>query len=420
MARRLRHLIAAGALCAAVAVTVGQSQSGFRAISGDFYARYAAGTLVGRDLSPYDEGLLFAEERALGSPSAITEFYDPPPTLLALRGLATLPPTAASLALNGLSLASAGLLGWLVGAGRGRRLVALATAAVLVHSSTRQTLALGQTDLVVLAAVLLLARWQPVLAVAKPQTTGLVAVARFVEGARRRPVPAVVGAAAGALALLVATQVLVGSATWGGWLDRLSARPRDPGSSWLLLPLAGAVGAVVVAAGLWRAWRAGARLDLLLLAGGATSLLAAMGGWNSYWHLGQVLPLGALLLAARSGEVRLGRLHQLLLGAVVACSLGDAFTPYSAYGGTNLWVPVAAVAALLLGLVLLGEVPAGPAAAVVVLNAGVTMAPLSVADRAVVPILTGAALLHLLLELRPSRPAALAAPRLGGPPAPIS
>ncbi|MGK2948478.1 MAG: glycosyltransferase 87 family protein [Acidimicrobiales bacterium] len=416
MARRVRHLIAIGALSAAVAITLVQSQSGFRGISGDFYARYAAGTLVGRDVSPYDEDRLFAEEQALGSPSTMTEFYDPPPTLLALRALATMPPTAASLALSGLSLASAGLLGWLVAAGGGRRLVALAVAAVLVHSSTRQTLALGQTDLVVLAAVLLLARWQPVLAVAKPQTTGLVAAARFVEAARRRPVGAVVGAAAGTVAVLVATGLLVGSATWGDWLDRLAARPRNPGTGWFVLPLAGAVGAAVLVRGLWRTHTTGARVDLLLLAGGATSLLAAMGGWNSYWHLAQLLPLGALLLAVRRGAVRLGRHHQVLLGAVVACSLGDAFTPYSAYGGTNLWVPVAAVATLLVGLVALREVPAGAAAAVVVLNAAVTMAPLSVADRAVVPILTGAALLHLLLELRPRRPEALAAAGLGGPP----
>jgi hypothetical protein len=214
---------------------------------------------------------------------------------------------------------------------------------------------------------------------------------------------------AGAVALLIATELLAGSATWGDWIDRLTTRSRDAGSSWYVLPLAGAVGAAVLGRGLWSARSTGARVDLLLLAGATTSLLAAMGGWNSYWHLAQILPLGALLLAARRGEVR-RRHHVVLLSAVVACSAGDAFTPYSAYGGTKLWVPVAALACLLVGLVALGEVPVRLAPAVVVGNAAVTLAPLSVADRAIVPILTGAALLHLVFELRPPRPPALADP----------
>lgn len=403
VSERTRRLVAICALTGATLVTLAQSNLGVQRVSFDFIERYAGGKIAADGRSPYDDQLLFKRERLLGA-DQVVPVYDAPPVVAAFRVLALLPLRAAALLLALLSLAACVILAGVLTRGSPPTHQAVVTVAVLVFSPARHTLHLGQIDLIAMAGVLLLARWQPVLAIAKPQTTGLTALALFAERRHQRPLRAVLMAGVGALLVVAASAALAGSATWADWANHL--RDRYEGADRWLLVLACAGAAVVLRAAL-RA-RAARPLDLVCVAGAATGLLAVTGGWNPQWFLAQAVPLGALLLAVRARRVALRRHQSALLVVACAFSAGDAYVVYSF--NFRVWVPVAILACLLVGLVALREVPPGAAMATLVLNAAITAVPLSKTHRALVPVLVTVILLYLVLELRPHRAGAIGVP----------
>ncbi len=397
---RARQLIALAALLGALAIGVYQSHSGLRTVADDFRARYAAAEVAADGASPYDASELVPRELELGSRAPVP-VYDPPPLLAGIWLLSLLPLEAAALALNAASFAVVGLLGWWIARDRGPGLLAVAVIGVLVASPTRFALSLGAPDLVVLGVVLLLAHHQPAIGILKPQTGATLTAGAFLTGPRtlapRRLVLALVGAAV----VLGVPAVVVPGASWVAWVRALGDRPRSVDELFVVHVALTILGVGVLAWGLLRARRAGRPVDLVALGGASCSLVSLLASWNGYWHLAHVLPLGAVLLAARSPDRPLRPWQAGLLLVAAAAAMGDAYTPNSAYGTFQIWVPVAAVAAVTVALVALREIPAWAAAAIVVLNLVITAAPLEVHDRTIVPVAVGIALTYLVFELWP-------------------
>ena len=201
--------------------------------------------------------------------------------------------------------------------------------------------------------------------------------------------------------LLAVTAWLAPSASWFDWWDHLGGRANVRGGTEWQRGVA-VLGAVVLVYGLWRNRRSLRLVDEVAVAGATTGLLAVMGGWNPQWFIVLCLPLGALVLATVRDEVALRPHHAVLLVAAAGASLGTAFVSRSLYT-SDLIVPVASVACLMTGLVLLRQVPVAAGVAVVVVNVVVTYAKLSVADRLALSMLVAVVLLHLVLQLRPAR-----------------
>jgi Glycosyltransferase family 87 len=313
-----------------------------------------------------------------------------------------LPLRAASLVLEVASLAAVVVMARLLTNGQGRRLWAVGAAAMLVSSGARAALANGQTDLVALAAVMLAARWHPVLALAKPQTTGPTAAALFLAPGKRSWWARLPLAVAGVVVVSIATVLLAGETTWARWFELVGTREETPIDHVALLGLATALGVGVLVAGLARARAHRRLLDVVALAALSGSLVAVMGGWNPWWHLAQAIGLASLLLGVRAGVMRPTGHQSALLVVAVAAMAGDGYSAYSAGTSFRLWVPVLGVACLMVALVAWRELSPTVATMVVALNAGITAVPLGQGDRTIVAVLVSVVLLHLTLALRPA------------------
>jgi hypothetical protein len=325
-------------------------------------------------------------------------FLDAPPVAALFRPLALASPRVVWAAVLTASLAAGAVIArFIVGEGDRRRWVLVAFG-LLVFSPARHTLSLAQLDLAALGVALLVGAVQPVVALAKPQTVGPTVLALFLRRARPQPVRALAVATAGAVAVLAATAVVAPDASWFDWWDRARARVGEPTAATVVLFLAGVA---VLVWGLVDLRRDRADVDGVCLGAAAGCLLAVMGGWNPQWFLALCLPLGALLVAIDRGEVALRRHEQVLLGAVVAASMGDAFVAYSYYGTFQWWVPIALVTAFLGALVLLDRLSWKWVPPLVVGNAAIMLVRLTAEQRIAVSMAVAVALVHLTLRVRP-------------------
>ena len=417
MSDRLRLVLAVGALCGALLVSLWQSQNPLRDINNDFYARYTAGEAVADGESPYD---VAAQNRYLVKYGAVNmPAWDAPPVIAAFRVLSVLPVRAASTVLNLMSYAGVGVIAFYVTqrarARSGSRsshlaVLALGMVAILQTSPVRLTLALGQIDIVALGLVLLLGAWVPALALLKPQTVAVTAAAIFgraiglgwppaVDAIRWRRVLVGLATSAG---LVVFALVFARAAHWDVWVDRLRDRQQSleaHGLVYLLSP----IGFLVVGRGLLLARRAGHRIDGVCVAAGATALLAVNTNWYPQWFLASLIPLAAVVVPYLRGELPLDRARGSLLVVLCAATAGDGLTALDRLDPAYHWqIPAVALAGLLFAFWLLRLVPAVAALAIVVLNVVIVQLPIAVSARAPLAMAVAIGALFLLLDLRPS------------------
>jgi hypothetical protein len=203
------------------------------------------------------------------------------------------------------------------------------------------------------------------------------------------------------VAFLAMPLVVAPSAHWDDWFDRLGDRrgeyPVDPS-----VYVVTALGLIVVARGIILARREGRGVDAVCVASGATAFLAVATYWNPQWFLAVLIPLGAVLVPYLCGELRLDRVQGGVLVLVCAATAGDAWVAFARVDAAyHFQVPAAGLAAVVFALWMLGRVPAGPAALVVLLNVVIVHLDLSVTERTSVSVAAAIGALHLLLDLRP-------------------
>jgi hypothetical protein len=387
----------------------------------DFVARYAAGTLVAEEVSPYDTQRLLESEQRLRPGLEPLPFLDPPPTAALFRALADLPMSTASAVWEAFTVLGIAVLGVVLGriAGATTPTALVASVALLqVFGPVRAVVSLGQIDVLFvlpfIAAVGLCLRREAngpvtavaaalaVLTLAKPQLALLPVAVLALFLVRSRPLPALAGAAASLAALLVLPAVLAPAASWGGWLTALGSQPSDTSLPLrILAALLGLVGALLVArAHLRRPRETGSRLGyVLLLATCAGSLAAAVVRWNPQWSIALALP-GAAVLAAwlRSGSTWSTR-DRLALAVAVGASLPEALRGVTPVG--LLWEGAPRSLALgglvTAGAVLLRALPVRWAVASWLLQAAFLLAPVPTRIKVLVLAL---ALLWLLPAVR--------------------
>jgi hypothetical protein len=384
-------------LLAAAVASLAQVSVLRRPVPIDFTARYAAGQLVDRGVSPYDRTAVVAAEQALWPGLEELPFWDPPPTAAAFRLVAQLPFRPAAAAWELLSVACLAVIGWLLAdlLGVRRRTTQLAIVCLLVlFGPFRSSISLGQVEaLVLLPLVVAIWRcirrprsptavgWSSALAVAsccKPQLAYVPVAVVLGFCWRRNASAAFLGAAMGVAAGVVGALLLAPSAHWGTWLVALRDKAEGPG--WLLRLLL-AVGGIIGIALAVRAARScrGAFEGWLLLAASCNGLGSAVIGWNPQWHAVLALPVLALLatFVVQGPDVWSGR-EQLLLALVTATCLPDAMSHVGFHTSMlHAVVPLTLSALVLAGVVLGRLVPAVWAALTWVLTAVLVIPPVN-------------------------------------------
>jgi hypothetical protein len=363
----------------------------------DFTARYAAGQLVDRGVSPYDRTAVVAAEQALWPGLEELPFYDPPPTAAAFRLVARLPFKPAAAVWELLSVACLAVIGWLLAdlLAVWRRTTRLAIICLLaLFGPFRSSIGLGQIEAMVLlplvVAIWLCMRrprsatavgWSSALAVAscsKPQLAYLPAAVVLGFCWRRNASASFLGAAMGAAAGAVGALLLAPSAHWDTWLVALRDKSEGPdGLLRLVMAVSGIIGiALVVRAarscrGVFEGW--------LLLAASCNGLGAAVIGWNPQWHAVLALPVLTLLALFVVQEPDVwSRRERLLLALVAAICLPDAMSNVSFYTGMLHAVVPLTLSAMVLAGVMLGRLVSAPWAALIwVLTAALVVPPVN-------------------------------------------